>query len=67
MRKILTGDEFLEHGKKGEIAAIFDDEDNRIRIVGEIYASNVIPGTIAIETSLGTLYTPVEEDFDVEV
>ena len=68
MRKILTGDEFLEHGKKGEIAAIFDDEDNRIRIVGEIYASGlIIPGTIAIETSLGTLLTPVEEDFDVEV
>ena len=67
MRKIITGDEFLEHGKKGEIVAIFDDEDNSIRIVGEIYASNAFPGTIAIETSFGTLYIPVDEDFDVEV
>lgn len=37
--------------------------DTFVSIIGEVYPSNVLPGTVAIETEIGTIY--LEDSYEV--
>ena len=38
--------------------------DEKVRVSGEIYRSSAMPGMIAVEVDLGTLYVDADADID---
>lgn len=38
--------------------------DDKLRVEGEIYRSNAMPGMIAVEVNMGTLYVDADSEID---